>query len=383
MPEAKFVEKAFETKQGFNLGITLGRKHTKGEVGLEIEIEGKKLPHSNEDLPDGWDYHIDHSLRGEENGEYVLHRPVKFSDVPKYVDALWGIFKEFGSEFDDSNRTSVHVHLNCQEFHLNRLATFLCMWFALEEPLTEWCGDYRVGNLFCLRAVDAPAIINYLRRFIKTDGAHPLSESLHYAAMNPNALHKFGSLEVRTLRGAPDPSVIINWVAILERLYKSSADFTDPRDAVALFSSGGPLSYFDLLLGDKADLVRSGIGWNNEQLSDAMFRGIRFAQDLCYCRDWDAFKPMSLKADPFGRDSRKLAAKIAMLASEASAMTEASGSGGIPLYPVSSDDEDDPDWVEPDDNPPATWVQAVQWQPSTMDEIMQQYITANNGGNNG
>lgn len=357
MPKAKWVEKSAEKTQGFNLGITLSRKPTKGEVGLEIEIEGNNLPHSDDQLPDGWTYHIDHSLRGEENGEYVLAKPIAFSDVPVYVERLWDVFKTMNSEFDDSNRTSVHVHLNCQDFHLNRLTSFLCMWFALEEPLTEWCGDHRVGNLFCLRAVDAPAIINCMKKFIKSDCKYPIGENFHYAAMNPNALHKFGSLEVRTLRGAPDATVIINWVAILEHLYKLSAGFPDPRDAVALFSSGGPLSYFDTLLGDKAELVRSTIGWNNNDLSAAMFRGIRFAQDLCYCRDWDAYSAVNLQADPFGRDSRKLAPKIAAIASDnpVPIMGNEIGSNG-------------PDWEEPDDQPmtipiqPASISLSTAWQ---------------------
>jgi hypothetical protein len=78
-----------------------------------------------------------------------------------------------------------------------------------------------------------------------------------------------------------------------------------------MFSSGGPLSFFETLLGDLAPVVRGGISWNNELISQAMFRGIRFAQDLCYCRDWGKYKPVKLMADPFGRAPKKMAAKIA------------------------------------------------------------------------
>jgi hypothetical protein len=334
---SEFIRREGSVKPGFNIGMTLARKPTAGAVGIEIELEGKNLPH--EDLtPSPWGYHVDHSLRGEDNGEYVLNKPIEFDDVPKALATLWKTFDKCKSSFDDSNRTSVHVHLNCQEFHLNRLTAFLALWYALEEPLTEFCGEHRVGNLFCLRAVDAPAIITHLRTFIREDGSYPLNEMLHYAGMNPNALHKFGSLEVRTLKGCISPEPIETWISILERLYKLSADFPDPREIPASFSSGGPLSFFDNLLGDKADIVRAGIGWSNQDISDAMYRGVRLAQSLCYCRDWDEFKAIEVKPDPFGRDSRKLAGKIAAQAvmGDSPAAPEApTPPGGLVRYAVS------------------------------------------------
>jgi hypothetical protein len=132
----------------------------------------------------------------------------------------------------------------------------MALWYTFEEVLTEWCGEHRVGNLFCLRAMDAPAIIAQLRKFIKNDGQSQLSEHLHYAGLNAHALAKFGSLEVRTLRGCSDPQTIIDWVGILERLYNLSAEYEDPRDICGAFSSEGPLAFFEKILGDKVPVVR-------------------------------------------------------------------------------------------------------------------------------
>lgn len=320
MPEVKLIYKDEKTKPGFNLGVVLNRKSVKGQVGIEIEVEGNKFPkppgmestHTPVKM-DGWKYWSyvhDGSLRGEDNAEYVLTVPIDFKEVPAAIAELYTNLEKFGSILDVSNRTSVHVHMNCQEFHMNRLTALMAAWFAAEEVLVEWCGEHRVGNLFCLRAVDAPAIINYLRKFIRTDGALPLDDILHYGGMNPSALHKHGSVEVRTLRGCTDPATVVQWLAIMERLYNLSAEYKDPRDLASMFSSGGPLSFFDFLLGDKAAVVREGTGWSNQQISDAMFRGIRFAQDLCFCRDWDTYKPVKLHDDPFGRDKKKIAAKL-------------------------------------------------------------------------
>lgn len=308
--EKVFIKRDIKPEPGFNIGVLLSKKATKGVIGLEIEVEGKHLP-MNDLVAPIWDYHIDHSLRGAENAEYVLHKPIEFSELDNALDALWQAFRTKKSVLDESNRTSVHVHLNCQMFHFNRLASLTALFYSLEEILTAWCGEHRVGNLFCLRAVDAPAIVTQMKNFLQSDGKATLRDTLHYAGLNSNALVKFGSLEFRHLRGTSDPDVIKTWVGILERLYRLSADFKDPRDICGLFSAEGPLPFFESIVGDKASAIRGGIGWSDDEIRDSVFRGIRLAQDLCYCRDWSNFQALDIKADPFGRDIKKVMNKLA------------------------------------------------------------------------
>lgn len=337
-----FVKKTKKVDPGFNICTVLGRKETKGSVGLEIEVEGNKFPktpeyegtHNPVSLPGSkyWSYVHDGSLRGKDNAEYVLSKPVEFNEVPAAVEEIFSRMKEYGSVLDESNRTSVHVHLNCQKFHFNRLTSFLALYFTMEEVLTEWCGDHRVGNLFCLRGKDAPALVSQVRRFIESDGKSPLGDHLHYGGLNASALCKFGSLEIRSLRGATDPKVITDWVSILERLYTLSGEMTDPRDIPALFSMSGPLSFFETVLGDKAPLVRSGISFDLDKISESMYEGIRLAQDLCYCRDWDLFKAIDIEADPFGRAAKKIANKLAAQATG----NEASYDVGVNSIPMAA-----------------------------------------------
>lgn len=307
-----------EPVMGFTL-LSILRKYlkpTKGSVGIEVEVEGNKFPKvpgyetTHKALPlEGWtfwSYVKDGSLRGHDNAEYVLQRPIDFDQVPAAIEELDSKLKDYGSVLNESNRTSVHVHLNCQNFHMNRLASFCALYFCFEEVLVEWCGDHRVGNLFCLRGKDAPFIISKIKRFIQSDGQTDLSDSLHYSGLNANALTKFGSLEVRSMRGPTDLSIIVQWVKVLERLYNLSAEFTDPRDIPAQFSAQGPLTFFETILGEEGVILRQGIDFNDERIRDSMYEGIRLAQDLCYCRDWGNFKPVDMKDDPFGRDMLKV-----------------------------------------------------------------------------
>lgn len=318
-----FRRRSAEPVLGYSI-FTILRKYlkaTSGSVGIEVEVEGNKFPKppgmesTHKAVPmEGWNfwhYVKDGSLRGQDNAEYVLGKPIEFEQVPEAVAELTDKLQAFGSKLDDSNRTSVHVHLNVQQFHMNRLTAFIALYLCFEEVLTEWCGDHRVGNLFCLRGKDAPGALTKIKRFIQSDGQTELHDNLHYAGLNTNALTKFGSLEIRTLRGPTDFSIIQDWVNILERLYKLSAEYTDPRDIPALFSQQGPLEFFNTVLGEQGPVLRAGIDFDDERVRDSMYEGIRLAQDLCYCRDWGNFKAVDLKDDPFGRDMRKVAKAMA------------------------------------------------------------------------
>jgi hypothetical protein len=49
----------------------------------------------------------------------------------------------------------------------------------------------------------------------------------------------------------------------------------------------------------------------DDEVRDSMYEGIRLAQDLCYCRDWDLFLPMEYKQDPFGRKPERVLNNLA------------------------------------------------------------------------
>lgn len=297
----------------YNIGAVLGHPPVKGDVGIEVEVEGNKFPKSggyqinqgdSKFIPSEWKFVHDGSLRGEDNAEYILKRPIKFSQVPSAVDKLWAMFESYGSKLDDSNRTSVHVHLNAQGWHLNRMTSFLAMYFSLEDMLTHWCGDHRVGNLFCLRSKDATSIVSQIKDFIASDGQVRPTQGMHYAGLNCHSLLKHGSIEIRTLRGVTEAETIKTWVEILQRIYELSADYKDPRYVVEGFSGNGPLDYINTILGPYTNTVISGSGFSHDQVMSSLYEGIRLAQDLCYCRDWSKFREGEVKVDPFGRSKK-------------------------------------------------------------------------------
>jgi len=304
-----FNKKVKEPLDGFPILYLLNKPHvqTSGQIGIEVECEGNKFQKNN--IPSPWKYTEDHSLRGADNAEYVLRNPIPFDKVDESLDILWKMMSDYGTVLDESNRTSVHVHLNVQQWHLNRLCTFFGLYFLIEELLTAWCGDHRIGNLFCLRAKDAPAIISEIKRICRTESIH-IDQGYHYAGMNAHALTKYGSVEIRSLKGCTDKSQISQWVSVLRRLYDLSGEIKDPRQVVENFSGNGPISYLQELLGDSYDTIINNIPYTQNDVINALYDGVRLAQDICYCRDWSKYQPKDIKDDPFGRSKTKIAKSL-------------------------------------------------------------------------
>jgi len=327
--EAPFQRKEKKPVNGFPIATMFRKSSVEGDIGIELEFEGSNLPKKDDPenpwgsfksslIPKEWDYHHDGSLRGKNgNAEYVLKKPCKFDELEDRLDDLWDMFEKAETQMEESNRTSVHIHLNAQTWHLNRITSFLGIYFCLEDILTKWCGEHRVGNLFCLRGRDATGIVQHLKKFIKSDGdSNYLIDGLHYAGLNCHALVKFGSIEVRSLRGVTDKQTVLDWVSILRRLYDLSGSFEDPRSVCSEFSGSGAFDFLETLLGDNTNTVLNGCGMDNQEIIQSMHDGIRLAQDICYCRDWSLYKPVEINPDPFGRNPRTVQNQIEAYSSE-------------------------------------------------------------------
>jgi hypothetical protein len=290
-----------------------GRKPKLGEVGIEIECETSvagSLPKGANVIAEYWRYERDGSLRGADNGEYVLTKPVNFDKVDEAVDKLWAEFEKSKVKLNDSVRTSVHAHLNVMPFYQNRLAALLGLWFIFEEVLSYWCGDHRVGNLFCIRAKDGESIIRQIKGWVEAKGKFPLNnEALHYSALNMAALNKYGSIEIRTMHGPTTPEPVKQWIRILKKLYDASADYDDPRTLIEKFSLAGPYDFLTNIFQEESDTILRNIG--DLDVRDSLFEGMRFAQEVIYARDWSDFRPAKIAIDPFGRRPSKEASGTA------------------------------------------------------------------------
>lgn len=201
----------------------------KGDVGLEIEVEGSGL---NEVVTDQWSTVRDNSLRGDyptHAAEYVSRGALAIDKVPEALTALRAALPK--AKFNFSFRTSVHVHVNVHNLTEDQLFGFIYTAMLLEGPLSSLCGESRKCNRFCLRVVDAEGTVDVFTKLI-TNGVGSFirnndENQNRYSFTNLASIRKHGTVEFRGMEGNLDVERLTQWCNILIRIRDWSAKFND------------------------------------------------------------------------------------------------------------------------------------------------------------
>jgi hypothetical protein len=264
------------------------RKLASGVLGIEIEVEGRKLPRRIT----GWNTDYDGSLVGE-SYEYVLEKPMSLADAMGAVDNVCKAYDDAGSTVKDSVRCGVHVHVNAQRLSIPQLYNFMTLYSMFEGVLLAYCGPYRDGNLFCLPLNKSPLLLNALRYAAQNKEFGMLcSDEYRYCAMNVKALGQYGSLEFRALRGGSDLTRVKSWASLLLHLSEVACKYDNPGEIFSEASKLGSTQFFLNTVGDFAEMF-NGISNIKRRLQ----RGVRAAAPLAYACDWDIYN--YVEVDPY------------------------------------------------------------------------------------
>lgn len=225
-----------------------------GEVGIEIEVEGDGLYKGKMVY---WKAIRDGSLRGKDNAEYVLSAPVKRKDVTKVLQYFRKTMIKNLCVLDlSSQRTSVHVHINVQDIDFTQIINYFCLYSIFEDALVKWCGANREGNLFCLRLKDASYLIDHVANIVATGSWYGFgSNDIRYASINMAAIHKYGSMEFRAMRGTVDIGIINTWVCMLLQLKDKACLFNNAKSIIEQLSHGGELAFLEDIMGRYAKKI--------------------------------------------------------------------------------------------------------------------------------
>ena len=250
----------------------------KGDVGIEIEVEGTNLL----EVGKYWKRVGDPSLI---NGmEYVLKVPLPLSEVRKSLTSFARSCTLNQSEHKDTVRAGVHVHLNMQDMSVLHLYNLITLYLVFEMVLVDYCGEGRQGNLFCLRSKDNDYLAHLLASSAKNMSVRNFrNDGIRSCSMNLNSLHLFGSLEFRALRtpvGKGSMKRIYDWVLILNKLKEACKEFDSPMSVVESFSGMGGVELLKSVMGEMYDLLPK------EDMDKKLMIGMRSAQDVAYSSDW-------------------------------------------------------------------------------------------------
>jgi hypothetical protein len=259
---------------------TFALAKVEGDWGVEIEVEGKRLPQRIK----GWRVEHDGSLKGEEAYEYVTPKPQSRKGVDEALKALEAAYKLNDSRVDESVRAGVHIHMNVQDYSVKEVFTFATLFFIVEPVLLKWCGENRDGNLFSLGTSHAEYQLFALQEALENKNWRALrTDNLRYAALNFQSLFKYGSLEFRSMRSTPDLNLIGDWVDILEELRDSAKKFSSPYDIMMSFSGEGEANFFRRVF-PKHHAMLTFNGYEG-----LIRQAIRRVQMLAFTIDWDTF----------------------------------------------------------------------------------------------
>jgi hypothetical protein len=227
-----------------------GREKRKGLFGLEIEVEGKKLP----DKIKGWNTDRGEGSLRDGGLEYVLPSPKDKAAALKRVKDVADCMSENGSIPVFSPRTSCHVHVNIGDLTIDQACTMYLLSLLAEPFLSGMCGDLREGNHFCLRGIDAESILVKAGQIFRTGELPPYGREERYAFTNLASVATFGSLEYRGMRGTLDLELWNDWLSILGDIKEAAIAIETPKnlmEKVKEVGASGVLSFYNLLPSDK------------------------------------------------------------------------------------------------------------------------------------
>jgi hypothetical protein len=258
----------------------LGKRGKKGDLGIEIEVEGEGLPQDNLGI---WVPKADRTL-GAGGIEYVTSSPVLVSEKRAAINFLADSLMKFKT-VENSHRASVHVHSNFLYNTPTQYWTSATAYWLVENLLFNFCDPYRKGNCFCLRLADAEGVLKTVFDDLKRD--YPFTkigtDDIRYAGQNLAATAKFGSIEYRGMSFTLDKEKLDTWTSELFNLNSKVNKFaSSPSDLMDKYLAKGPGNFLREIFGPSfVSQLTKQKGWEDE-----LEKNEGAVVELAYFHDW-------------------------------------------------------------------------------------------------
>ncbi len=179
-------------------------------MGVELEIESAfAIPHVA-----GMKVEEDGSLRN--GGREFITSPATYSILYKMLAEF---FKGPGFNAENySERTSIHVHCNCQDLDLGQIGSLLMLYQVFERMLFQFAGGDRDKNIFCVPLYECALSYSAVSRLQKNE-YEVVQQWSKYSALNLLPLTKYGTVEFRHMPGTNDFAKITQWLQLLGCLF--------------------------------------------------------------------------------------------------------------------------------------------------------------------
>ena len=194
---------------------------TQGMVGIEIEVEN--ITNSLHPLA-YWDIKADGSLRN--NGVELVSVPLQIKQVQLALEHVYNVLTA-NNKPDFSNRTSVHIHVNCRDLTQNQIYNFILLYALFEKHFYAFAGNKRMNSIFCVPLFRTNQL-NVLDNVV-----YGLSPNWHkYCGINllplyqNNVTQGYGTIEFRHLYGTSNQREILEWINDIMCLRKYACEIS-------------------------------------------------------------------------------------------------------------------------------------------------------------
>lgn len=180
--------------------------------GVELEIENCR--DGQDMVVDGMVVTTDGSLRN--NGLEFITRPMHLSSLNTCLINFFN--KNKLNEYNYSERTSIHVHTNCNDLTPEEVASICVLYQVFEKILFNFIGNDRANNIFCVPWSETTVSYQAVARLAEKD-TDALRDWNKYTALNLLPLTRFGTIEWRHMEGHADITRIVLWCQIIGAMY--------------------------------------------------------------------------------------------------------------------------------------------------------------------
>lgn len=176
--------------------------------GIECEVESFR--DLSVDVSDCFKVTEDGSLRNEGK---------EFVSVPMFSQDIMTAFKKLHDNYKTdiwpkfSERTSIHVHVNCHTMEDTQVRQAVLLYALFEEMFFKMCDPSRRNNIHCVALTET-----FLPSYYSSTLKYLYSKWHKYTALNIKPLATYGTIEFRHMHGHEDTLLLSEWLTVIDRL---------------------------------------------------------------------------------------------------------------------------------------------------------------------
>jgi len=189
--------------------------------GCEYEIEDLVAVNT---LPMGIHIETDGSLRN--NGKEFITSPQPLEDSVELFSMLHSELAYGAEAFSD--RTSIHVHVNCLNLELDEVRNIVLLYALFEESFFSLVNSNRRDNIHCVALTET-----FLPSIYRVGLSTMVARWHKYTALNLKPLATLGTLEFRHMHGHSDPILLRMWLTVITKLFEVGKTFIVSKETIS------------------------------------------------------------------------------------------------------------------------------------------------------